>query len=52
MTYDVDELTSGPGGSYSYNGLGERTGQTSGATTTGYGWNQADDLTSNTGGNQ
>jgi RHS repeat-associated protein len=30
--------------------MGERTTQTSGATTTSYGWNQADNLTSNTGG--
>jgi RHS repeat-associated protein len=47
---DADELTSGPGGSYTYNSMGERTTQTSGATTTSYGWNQADNLTSNTGG--
>jgi RHS repeat-associated protein len=51
MTYDAaDELTSGPAGSYSHNRLGERTSQTNGATTTSYGWNQADNLTSVNGG--
>jgi RHS repeat-associated protein len=43
-------LTSGPGGTYEYNDLGERTEQTSGDTTTDYGWDQAGNLTTNTGG--
>jgi RHS repeat-associated protein len=47
---DADELTSGPGGTYTYNDLGERTAQTDDDTTTDYGWNQAGNLTTNTGG--
>jgi RHS repeat-associated protein len=52
QTYNAaDELTSGPGGSYSYNSLGERTTQTpTTGTPTGYTWDQAGDLTGETGG--
>jgi RHS repeat-associated protein len=51
LAYDnADQLTTGPGGSYDYNTLGQRTSQTSGSDTTGYAWDQAGNLTTNTGG--
>jgi RHS repeat-associated protein len=51
LFYDnANQLTTGPQGTYSYNSLGQRTGLTTSATSTSYGWNQAGELTSNTGG--
>jgi RHS repeat-associated protein len=51
LAYDnADQLTSGPAGSYTYNSLGQRTELTAGSVNTNYAWNQADELTANTGG--
>ena len=51
LAYDAaDQLTSGPQGTYTYNDLGQRTQLTAGATNTTWGWDQAGNLTSNTGG--
>ncbi len=47
---DADELTSGPAGTYTYNDLGRRTQLADDDVDTDYGYDQAGNLTSVTGG--
>jgi RHS repeat-associated protein len=47
---DADQLTSGPAGTYTYNDLGQRTQLDADDVDTNYGYDQAGNLTSVTGG--